>query len=257
MKNIHVRRILMTVMVAGALVGCGSKEVAQETTPVAEASVAEATVEENAVDAAASTEESVVEETVVEEVEPQTKEMKVLAGWVKKVDGKYTDVDSIIYDEFGNPVKLIYNDYTNEELKSVLMSGELSADDFMSFGEKYVYEYAEVTKSENGMILEMDWYAADGTSENDHAVYTYNDAGSKLTKDEYGADWETHVKYTYDENGYCTGEDAIEEDGKEYIFPAEIIGSEVDEDGTMIYANYNDGEVEVTYYYTTIEVPVQ
>ena len=81
MSNNRVTRLFMAVMVAGALVGCGSKEVAQETTPVVEA-----TVEENAVDAAASTEESIVEETVVEEVEPQTKEMKVLAGWVRKVN---------------------------------------------------------------------------------------------------------------------------------------------------------------------------
>ena len=256
MKNL-VAMMVTVVMVAGALVGCGSKEVTQETTPVAEATVAEATAVENAVDAAASTEESIVEETVVEEVEPQTKEMKVLAGYIRKENGEYTDVDSIIYDEFGNPVKLIYNDFRNEELQNVLMSGKLSANDFMSFGEKYVYEYAEVTKSENGMILEMDWYAADGTSENDHAVYTYNDAGSHLTKDEYGTDWETHVKFTYDENGYRIGEDAIEQDGKEYIIPTEVIGSEVDEDGTMIYTNYNDGEAEVTYYYTTIEVPVQ
>ena len=156
MKKNLVAMMVTVVMVAGALVGCGSKEVAQETAPVVEATV-EATVDENAVDAAASTEESIVEETVVEEVEPQTKEMKVLAGYVRVKDGSLTDVNSIIYDEFGSPVKLIYNDYTNEELQSVLMSGELSASDFMNFGEKYVYEYAEVTKSENGRILGMDW----------------------------------------------------------------------------------------------------
>ena len=257
MSNNRVTRLFMAVMVAGALVGCGSKEVTQETTPVAEASVAEATVEENAVDATASTEESIVEETVVEEVEPQTKEMKVLAGYVQKVDGKYTDVMSYIYDENGEVVKAVINNYTLPELEEILSKDDLSAEDFMNFGEKYIYEYILPTKSENGRILEGQWYLADGTDENDRVVYTYNDAGSQLTKDEYGTDWETHIVFTYDENGYRIGEDSIEEDGNEYIFPAEIIGSEVDEDGTMIYANYNDGEAEVTYYYTTIEVPVQ
>ena len=58
--------MVTVVMVAGALIGCGSKEVAQETTPVAEASVAEATVEENAADAAASTEESIAAEATEE-----------------------------------------------------------------------------------------------------------------------------------------------------------------------------------------------
>lgn len=256
MKKNLVAMMVTVVIIAGALVGCGSKEVAQETTPVVEATV-EATVEENAVDAAASTEESIVEETVVEEVEPQTETRKVLAGSVRKVNGEYTDVMSYIYDENGEVVKAIYNSYENEELAEILSKEGLSAEDFMNFGEKYVEEYITVTKSEDGRLLEGDWYLADGTNENDHVVYTYNDAGSQLTKDEYGADWETHVVYTYDENGYRIGEDVIAEDGKEYIVPAEVIVSEVDEDGIMIHANYNNGESEVTFYYTTIEVPVQ
>lgn len=66
MKKNLVAMMVTVVMVAGALIGCGSKEVAQETTPVAEASVAEATVEENAVDAAASTEESIAAEATEE-----------------------------------------------------------------------------------------------------------------------------------------------------------------------------------------------
>ena len=255
MSNNRVTRLFMAVMVAGALVGCGSEEVAQETTPVAEASVAEATVEENAVDAAASTEESVVEENVVEEVEPQTETRKVLAGYVRVKDGVLTDADSIIYDEFGNPVKLIYNDYTNEELKSVLMSGELSASDFMNFGEKYVSEYAEVTKSEDGMILEMDWYTADGTNENDHVTYTHNEFGSDLTEDNATC----HIEYTYDESGKLVGEHGVYTDGTEYSITSDNITSEVDEDGTVTYksAAGSLATVEYYYYYTTIEVPVQ
>jgi len=250
MKNL-VAMMVTVVMVAGALVGCGSNEVAQETTPVAEASVAEATVEENAVDAAASTEESIVEETVVEEVEPQTKEMKVLAGYVRVKDGALTDVDSIIYDEFGNPVKLIYNDFTNEELQSVLLSGELSANDFMSFGEKYVYEYAEVTKSENGRILEMDWHLADGTTP--HTVYTYNEFGSILTDTNPNCSTE----FMYDESGYLVGEHSVYVDGSENTPTPDEISSEVDEDGTITYKAYSKTGVEFYYYYTTIEVPVQ
>lgn len=256
MKKNLVAMMVTVVMVAGALVGCGSKEVAQETTPVVEASV-EATVEENAVDAAASTEESVVEETVVEEVEPQTKEMKVLAGSTRKVNGSYTDIYSYIYDENGEVVKAVWSDPKDEEVAEILSKEVLSVEDFTNFSEKYTVDYMLPTKTENGRILEGQWYSADGTDENDRVVYTYNDAGSELTKDEYGTDWETHVVHTYDENGYLTGEDVIAEDGKEYIVPAEVIGSEVDEDDTMIYANYNNGESEVTYYYTTIEVPVQ
>ncbi|MBQ9305663.1 hypothetical protein [Butyrivibrio sp.] len=252
MSNNRVTRLFMAVMVAGALVGCGSKEVAQETTPVVEA-----TVEENAVDAAASTEESVVNETVVEEVEPQSETRKVLAGWVRKVNGEYTDVYSYIYDENGELIKVIFNNYTLPELVAILESEDLSAEDFMNFGEKYTYEYVEVTKSENGRMLEGQWYSADGTDLNDRVVYTYNDAGSELTKDEYVDDWETHVVYTYDENGYRTSEDVVDADGTTYGYTAESIVSEVDEDGTMTYANYNNDEAVLTYYYTTIEVPVQ
>ncbi len=76
MKKNLVAMMVTVVMVAGALVGCGSKEV--ETVggngTTVEASAVEATVEENVVDAAASTEESVVEETVVEEVEKTAEE---------------------------------------------------------------------------------------------------------------------------------------------------------------------------------------
>ncbi|MBR1643307.1 MAG: hypothetical protein IJ683_13375 [Butyrivibrio sp.] len=252
MKKNLVALMVTVVMVAGALVGCGSKEVAQETTPVVEA-----TVEENAVDAAASTEESVVEETVVEEVEPQTETRKVLAGSVRKVDGEFTDVMSYIYDENGEVEKVIFNNYTLPELAAILESEDLSAEDFMNFGEKYTYEYCIATKSENGRLLEGQWYSADGTDLNDRVVYTYNDAGSELTKDEYVDDWETHVVYTYDENGYRTSEDVVKEDGTTYGYTAEDIVSESDEDGTITYLNYNNDEAIVTYYYTTIEVPVQ
>ncbi len=258
MSNNRVTRLFMAVMVAGALVGCGSKEVQTvgENKATVEASAVEATVEENAVDAAASTEESIVEETVVEEVEPQTKEMKVLAGWVRKEDGKYTDVMSYIYDENGEPVKVIYNNYTLPELEEILSKDDLSAEDFMNFGEKYTYEYMLPTKSENGRLLEGDWYYADGTSENDHVVYTYNDAGSVLTRDEYGADWETHGEYTYSKNGYRIKESFTDTDGTHYETDASEIKSKVDEDGTLIYVSGASG-IEVTYYYTTIEVPVQ
>ena len=255
MKKNLVAMMVTVVMVAGALVGCGSKEVAQETTPVVEATV-EATVEENAVDAAASTEGSIVEETVVEEVEPQTETRKVLAGSVRKVNGEYADVYSYIYDENGEVVKAIFNNYTLPELTAILDSEDLSAEDFMDFGEKYVYEYAEVTKSENGRLLEGQWYSADGTDLNDRVVYTYNDAGSELTKDEYGADWETHVEYTYDENGYRIKDLLNSTDGTSNETDASEINSEVDEDGTLIYITYASG-AEVTFYYTTIEVPVQ
>ena len=202
MKNIHVRRILMTVMVTGALVGCGSQDTNTTTQDV---TVSETTTEYGTDNAsveettgAATVEESVesaTEETVVEEVEPQTETRKVLAGSIRKVDGEYTDVMSYIYDENGEVVKAIYNSYEDEELAEILSKEDLSAEDFMNFGEKYVEEYIVVTKSENGRLLECDWYYADGTSENDHVVYTYNEAGSELTKDEYGADWETHGVY--------------------------------------------------------------
>ena len=251
MSNNRVTRLFMAVMVAGALVGCGSKEVAQETTPVVEA-----TVEENAVDAAASTEESIVEETVVEEVEPQTKEMKVLAGWVRKVNDEYTDIFSYNYDENGEVVRAISNSCENEELLEILSKKDLSAEDFMNFGEKYVEEYCVVTKSENGRLIEGDWYSADGTNENDHVVYTYNDAGSKLTADEYGADWEGHEVYTYDASGYLIGEHDVDVNGTNYEVDASEINSGIDEDGTLIYVSYASGS-EITFYYTTIEVPVQ
>lgn len=256
MKKNLVAMMVTVVMVAGALVGCGSKEVAQETTPVVEATV-EATVEENAVDATASTEESVVEETVVEEVEPQTETRKVLAGSVRKINGEYRDVYSYIYDENGEVVKAIWNGYDLPELVAILESEDLSAEDFMNFDEKYVYEYIEVTKSENGRLLEGDWYLADGTNENNRVVYTYNDAGSQLTKDEYGADWENHIEYTYSENGYRTSEKEVDKDGTLiYRIDTPEIESKVDEDGTLIYVSYTSG-AEVTFYYTTIEVPVQ
>ena len=68
MSNNRVTRLFMAVMVAGALVGCGSKEV--ETVggngTTVEASAVEATVEENVVDAAASIEESVAAEATEE-----------------------------------------------------------------------------------------------------------------------------------------------------------------------------------------------
>ncbi|AOZ95799.1 hypothetical protein [Butyrivibrio hungatei] len=256
MKKNLVAMMVTVVMVAGALVGCGSKEVAQETTPVAEASVAEATVEENAVDAAASTEESIVEETVVEKVEPQTKEMKVLAGSTRKVNGSYTDIYSYIYDENGEVVKAVWSDPKDEEVAEILSKEVLSVEDFTNFSEKYTVDYMLPTKTENGRILEGQWYAADGTDENDRVVYTYNDAGSELTKDEYGTDWETHVVYTYDENGYRISEETVDVDGATYNVDAEDIVSGIDEDGTMIYVTYSNG-AEVTFYYTTIEVAVQ
>lgn len=256
MKKNLVAMMVTVVMVAGALVGCGSKEVAQETTPAVEASVAEATVEENAVDAAASTEESIVEETVVEEAEPQTETRKVLAGSIRKVNGEYTDVMSYIYNENGEVVKAIFNDYDLPELAAILESEDLSAEDFMNFGEKYTYEYCVVTKSENGRLLEGQWYSADDTDLNDHVLYTYNDAGSELTRDEYGVDWETHVEYTYDENGYRTKESCTSTGSTPYEIDASEINSGVDEDGTLIYATYASG-AEITWYYTTIEVPVQ
>ena len=253
MKKNLVAMMVTVVMVAGALVGCGSKEVAQETTPVVEATV-EASVEENAVDAAASTEGSVVEETVVEELEPQVEKRKVLAGYIR-LDASTQDVRvySNIYDEFGNPVKRIRNDNANEEFQNIIMSEELSASDFMNFGEKYVYEYAEVAKSENGMILEMDWYEADGTNSNAHFSYTYNEFGSELT--EVGP--EVSIEYTFDENGYLVGEHDVNVNGNEYTTTADEITSEVDEDGTIIYKAYSNTGVEYYYYYTTIEVPVQ
>lgn len=250
-KNL-VAMMVTVVMVAGALVGCGSKEVAQETTPVAEASAVEATVEENAVDATASTEESVVEETVVEEVEPQTKEMKILAGYLTVKDGAISCVISVTYDEFGNPVKFISNDFTNVELQDILMSGKLSANDFMNFDEKYMCEYAEVTKSENGRILGMDWYAADGTNENAHWEYTYNEFGSVLTE----VNPACTIEHTYDESGYLVGLHEVYTDGDEYTTTADEITSETDEDRTVIHTAYTTG-VEYYYYYTTIEVPVQ
>lgn len=255
MSNNRVTRLFMAVMVAGALVGCGSKEVqtvgGNGTTT--EASAVEATVEENAVDAAASTEESVVEETVVEEVEPQTKEMKVLAGYIKVSNDVVEYADSIIYDEFGNPVKLISNDLENEEFQSILLSEELSASDFMNLDEKYVYEYAEVTKSENGRILEMDWYAADGTNENAHWEYTYNEFGSVLTE----VNPTCSIEYTYDESGYPVGLHEVYVDGDESTTAEDGITSELDEDRTVIHEAYSRTGVEYYYYYTTIEVPVQ
>jgi YD repeat-containing protein len=201
------------------------------------------------VDAAAST-----EETVVEEVEPQTKEMKVLAGYFRVKDGAIDNVSSIIYDEFGNPVKLIFNDCSNEGLQS-MFSDDLSADDFMSLGEKYVAEYAEVTKSENGMILEMDWYTADGTNENDHTVYTHNEFGSDLTEDNATC----HIEYTYDESGKLIGEHGVYTDGTEYNITSDNITSEVDEDGIITFKSAAGplATIEYYYYYTTIEVPVQ
>ena len=253
MKKNLVAMMVTVVMVAGALVGCGSKEVAQETTPVVEATV-EATVEENAVDAAASTEESVVEETVVEEVEPQTKEMKVLIGRILLRDGVFNGVYTYIYDEFGNPVKVIYNDYTNEECDSILTSENFSPEDLMNFGEKYVYEYADVTKSENGRILECDWYSADGTSMNNHAVYTYNELGSILTKDEAGG----HEEFTYDENNFVTSVHYVNADGTVVDTVADQITSATDEDGTLVHVSYaTEHPSEVFYFYTTIEVTVQ
>ena len=133
------------------------------------------------------------------------------------------------------------------------MSGELSASDFMNFGEKYVSEYAEVTKSEDGMILEMDWYTADGTNENDHVTYTHNEFGSDLTEDNATC----HIEYTYDESGYLIGEHGVYADGSEYTYSGDEISSEIDEDGTITYISNSNTGVEYYYYYTTIEVAVQ
>ncbi len=136
MKKNLVALMVTVVMVAGALVGCGSKEVqtvgGNGTTT--EASAVETTVEENAVDAAASTEESIVEETVVEEVEPQTKEYKVTKdvtvfntfndenqAWylLALYDGKYYELNCEDEDlpnfafsdaDMNNAVELMYSD---------------------------------------------------------------------------------------------------------------------------------------------------
>ena len=248
MKKNLVTMMVTVVMAAGALVGCGSKEVAQETTPVVESAV-EASTEEEVVEEA--TEEVSVEEEVVEEV-PQTKQMKVLAGWIRFDSENLLDVYSYQYDEYGNPVKVVWNDLSNADMIAELTAEDASANTFLNFGDKYIAEYAEVTKSENGRVLECNWYSADGTSTGITAVYTYNEFGSELTKDEDG----NHSEYTYDENGYRTSEYTVNADGSIRDDKASDIESEVDEDGTMIHVKYSSS-TEIYLYYTTIEVLVE
>ena len=248
MKKNLVTMMVTIVMVAGALVGCGSKEVAQETTPVVEATV-EASVEEDVVEEA--TEEVSVEEEVVEEV-PQTKQMKVLTGWIRLGSDGLHDVYSYQYDEYGNPVKVVWNDLSNADMLAELTAEDSSADTFLTFGDKYIVEYADVVKSENGKVLECNWNSADGTPTGITAVYTYNKFGSELTKDEDG----NHTEYTYDENGYRTSEYTTYADGRINDDKANNIVSDVDEDGTMTHVKYSSGS-ETYLYYTTIEVLVE
>ncbi len=253
-KNL-VAMMVTVVMVAGALVGCGSKEVptvgGNGTTT--EASAVEATVEENAVDAAASTEESIVEETVVEEVEPQTKEMKVLAGYIRLKDGAVTEIMSYMYDESGNPVKVVSNDIMNDDCFNTVISENFKAEDLLTFGDKYAYDYAEVTKSENGKVLECDWYSADGTDKNEHSSYTYNEFGSEATRDSN----EYHAVFTYDESGNMISVHEVDEDGNEFDTTSDNIECEVDSDGSIHYLAYTKNNVEYYYFYATIEVSVQ
>ena len=134
MSNNRVTRLFMAVMVAGALVGCGSKEVAQETTPVAEATV-EATVEENAVDAAASTEESIAaeatEEASIEEnaVEENTEVSEYT--WETFID-TMTNANYYPYGAF------YY--YTDDDAKCIIYidDADITSDDYLKSSTAYL-----------------------------------------------------------------------------------------------------------------------